>query len=232
MLRTLSENLLTPRGLTLLIAVTVALVAFLVFRDELGLADLHGRAHEFNAVAVLVALFALPLLGFPVSVMHAITGAKFGLPLGMAFVGLSIAFQLFASYGIVRLAPQFFAHRFAWLRRKLPPATHRSLTLFTLMLPGAPYFAQNYVLAICRVPFWTFFRFALPIAFCRSIIGVIFGEWSGHMTPGRITFFVIYTATITLICGLAFRRLRAQLRNPPPAGNGRKRSARSVPAGR
>lgn len=216
----------TPRRLILLGAGLLLVAAFIAFHDQLDLASLHDHAHEFNPALVLLALFTLPLLGFPVSVMHAITGAKFGLPLGMTFVGLSIAFQLFASYGIVRLAPRFFAHRFAWLRKKLPPATHRPLILFTLLLPGAPYFAQNYVLAIARVPFWMFFRFALPIAFGRSMIGVIFGEWSGHMTPGRIAFFVVYTAAIMLICGLAFRRLRARLQNPPRGGNGRKRVAR------
>lgn len=232
MLRTFSDFMLTPRRIALVIAVALGLVAFIAFRDQLNLASLHAHALEMNSAMVLVSLFLLPLLGFPVSVMHAVTGAKFGLPWGMTFVGLSIAFQLFASYGIVRLWPQFFAERFAWLRKKLPPATHRSLTLFTLLLPGAPYFAQNYTLAIARVPFWLFFRFAFPIAWARSMIGVIFGQWSGHMTPGRVTFFVIYTATIMLICGLAFRRLRAQLRNPPRAGNGRKRSAQYGHAGR
>lgn len=226
MLRASALFMLTPRRIAVFIAVALALVACIVFRDQLNLRNLHAHVLEMNAAMVLLCLFTLPLLGFPVSVMHAVTGAKFGLPWGMTFVLLSIVFQLFASYGIVRLAPHFFAERFAWLRRKLPPATHRSLVLFTLLLPGAPYFAQNYALAITRVPFWLFFRFALPIAFVRSITGVIFGEWSGHMTPGRITFFVIYTATITLICGLAFRRLRAQLQNPPRGGNGRTRSGR------
>lgn len=227
-----AESMLTPRRIAALVAIALALVAFMAFRDDLKLSDLHAHAHDFNPAAVVLGLFFLPLIGLPVSVLHAVTGAKFGLPVGMTLVGLSIAFQLFASYGIVRLAPRFFAERFAWLRKKLPPAAHRSLTLFTLLLPGAPYFAQNYVLAIVRVPFWLFFRFAFPIAFVRSIIGVIFGEWSGHMTPGRITFFVIYTASIMLICALAFRRLRARLQNPPRAGNGRKRSARSGHAGR
>jgi len=232
MLRTFGDFMLSPRRIALLLAVALGLVAFIAFRDQLNLHNLHAHALELNPAVVLLALFTLPLVGFPVSVMHAVSGAKFGLPLGMTFVGLSIAFQLFASYGIVRLAPGFFATRFAWLRKKLPPATHRSLTLFTLLLPGAPYFAQNYTLALARVPFWLFFRFAFPIAFGRSLIGVVFGEWSQHMTPGRIAFFVIYTATIMLICGLAFRRLRAQLQNPRRAGNGRKRSARSGHAGR
>jgi uncharacterized membrane protein YdjX (TVP38/TMEM64 family) len=232
MLRSLGDFMLTPRRIALLLAVALGLVAFVAFRDQLNLAYLHAHALALDPAMVLLALFALPLLGFPVSVMHAVTGAKFGLPLGMTLVGLSIAFQLFASYGIVRLAPNFFANRFAWLRERLPPTTHRDLILFTLLLPGAPYFAQNYTLALVRVPFWQFFRYAFPIAFVRSLIGVIFGEWSGHMTPGRIAFFVLYTAAIMLICGLAFRRLRAQLRNQRRAGSGRRRSARSGHAGR
>lgn len=228
MLRTSGEfTLLTPRRIALLVAAALALVAFVTFRDELTLRNLHEHALVLQPAMVLLCLFVLPLLGFPVSVMHAVAGAKFGLPMGMLFVGLSIVFQLFASYGIVRLAPHFFAERFAWLRRKLPPATHGPLTLFTLLLPGAPYFAQNYVLAIARVPFWLFFRYAFPIAFGRSAIGVVFGEWSGHMTPLRITVFVLYAVTVTLICGLAFRRLRARLQNPRRGGNGRTRAARS-----
>src|SRR5688572_16691838 len=226
MIRASDVFMVTPRRIAAAIAIAIALVAFIVFREQLNLKNLHAHALEMNAAMVLLCLFALPLLGFPVSVMHAVAGAKFGLPWGMTFVGLSIVFQLFASYGIVRLAPHFFAERFAWLRKKLPPATHRSLVLFTVLLPGAPYFAQNYALAITRVPFWLFFKFALPIAFIRSITGVIFGEWSGDMTPGRIAFFVAYTATIMLICGLAFRRLRARLQNPPRGGNGRTRSGR------
>jgi len=206
---------LTPRRLAIALAVLAVVVAFGWFRDQLGLRNLHDHATEFDGFLVFAALVLLPLLAFPVSVMHAMAGAKFGLPLGIALVGVSIVLQVFACYGIVRLFPKFFARRFAWLRKKLPPGTHRSLTLFALLLPGAPYFAQNYVLPVAGVPFRVAFRYSLPINFCRSIVGVIFGEWSGNLTGGRMAVFAIYTAAITLACGLAFRRLRAQLQNPP-----------------
>jgi uncharacterized membrane protein YdjX (TVP38/TMEM64 family) len=91
-----------------------------------------------------------------------------------------------------------------------------------MFLPGAPYFAQNYALAIAGVPLRTFLGYCFPIHFTRSFIGVIFGEWSGNFTPARIAVMVAYNVAITLICALAFRRLRAQLRNPPPAAGGRK----------
>ncbi len=87
----------TPRRIAVFIAVALALVAFIAFRDQLNLKNLHAHAHEMNPAMVLLSSFTLPLLGFPVSVMHAVTGAKFGLPWGMTFVFLSIVFQLFAS---------------------------------------------------------------------------------------------------------------------------------------
>ncbi|HWA28748.1 MAG TPA: hypothetical protein VG734_24065 [Lacunisphaera sp.] len=207
-------------------AVLVVVAAALYwFRSSLDLQTLHDRAERLNSGALFVALTVLPLVGIPVSILHAVTGAKFGLPVGMALVGVSIALQLFASYAIVAAAPGFFARRFDGLRRRLPAATHRSLTLFTMLLPGAPFFAQNYVLAVVGVPFRIFFCYCFPIHFARSMIGVIFGEWSGDMTPWRMTIFVLYFATVSVTCALAFRRLRAQLRNQPRAANGRKRPA-------
>lgn len=206
------------------------LAGFVWLRGTINLEDLHRHAGELNGGVVLLCLLILPLVGFPVSVMHAITGARFGFALGQGFVGLSILAQLAISYWIVRAAPGFFEKRFESLRRGLPPATHASLTLFVLLLPGAPYFAQNYLLALAGVPFRYFLLFGLPIHFCRSIIGVVFGEWSGHMTPGRIACFVAYVAFVILACGLSFRRLRSQLRNRPRAEGGRRQcgSAGSV----
>ena len=215
----------TRRQIGLGMAVLAAVAASVALNHWIDLPALHDRAKQFNGVLVFVCLTFLPLIGFPVSVLHAVSGAKFGLPLGMTLVGISIAIQLSASYLIVHLAPKFFARHFDWLRKKLPPATHPSLTLFTILFPGAPFFAQNYVLAVVGVPFRIFFGISFPLSFARSLIGVIFGEWSGNMTPLRITLLVIYCLVVTVGCALAFRRLRAQLKNPPPAAGGRKQPA-------
>jgi uncharacterized membrane protein YdjX (TVP38/TMEM64 family) len=205
--------------------IVVTVLALLVIFGRTWLAGLHDRAAELNGPALVAALTLLPLIGFPVSVLHALTGARFGWAVGMAIVAASIAVQMTASYAIVRLAPDFFARRFAWLRERLPPGTHRSLTLFTILLPGAPYFAQNYTLAVAGVPFRLFFSYAFPLNVGRSFIGLIFGEWSGNLTPGRMTFIAVYAAGIMLACGLAFRRLRAQLKSRRPAAGGRKQPA-------
>jgi uncharacterized membrane protein YdjX (TVP38/TMEM64 family) len=220
---------LTFRRIALALGAIALLVVLIWFRHWIDLPALNARAKELPAWGVLGCLFLLPLVGVPVSVLHALTGAKFGLALGLPLVALSIAFQVAASYAVVHLAPNFFERRFAWLHEKLPPATHRSLTLFTMLLPGAPYFAQNYVLALAEVPFGIFFGYSVPIHIARSLIGLIFGEWSDHPTPARIAVFVCYFLGITVGCGLAFRRLRAQVHSRPRAANGRKRR---VTAGR
>lgn len=200
----------------------VAAMAVIWFLGRGWLADLHDRAADFNGAAVVAALTVLPLVGVPVSVMHAITGAKFGWAVGLPLVLASILVQMVASYALVRIAPDFFARRFARLRQRLPATTHRSLTLFTILLPGAPYFAQNYLLAVVGVPFRVFLGYCFPIHAGRSLIGILFGEWSGHLTPARGAVFAAYAVGVTVACGLAFRRLRAQLKNQPPAVGGRK----------
>ncbi len=223
MLSTSDDSKLGVRRIAIIAGVAAVAVILIWFRHLIDLPALHARAMELNGVIVVLCLALLPLVGVPASALHAVAGAKFGLPLGMMFVGLSIAFQLVASYAIVSAAPDFFARKFAWLHDRLPPATHRALTLFTMLLPGAPYFAQNYVLAIAGVPFRIYFGYSFPIHFARSLIGVTFGKWSEDPTPARIAVFVTYFVTVTVGCGLAFRRLRAQLHSQPPAANGRKR---------
>lgn len=215
----------SPLKLVLLALLVAGGVAWWFTRGRDDLQFLHGWALELPALGVFFALVFLPLVGFPVSILHAVTGARFGLGLGLALVGVSIAIQLVLSYAIVRLAPHYFARRFAWLRERLPPATHRSLTIFTMLLPGAPYVAQNYVLPVVNVPFVTYFWYGLILHFVRSIVGVIFGEWSGDMTPGRTAAFVVYSVLITVACALALRQLRARLRNPPPGAGGRTQPA-------
>jgi uncharacterized membrane protein YdjX (TVP38/TMEM64 family) len=202
-----------PARSLIFMGVIIGAVSLLWFFGRDYLSTLHERAGDFNAAIVILALMMLPLVGVPVTVLHALTGAKFGLPIGLPLVALSIVFQVGVSYLIVQLAPGFFKRRFAWIHDRLPQTAHRSLTLFIMLLPGAPYFAQNYVLAGAGVPFRIYFLYAVTIHIARSLVGLIFGEWSGDLTPGRAAFFACYMIGITLTCGLAFRRLRHQWRS-------------------
>lgn len=207
----------TRRRVVVLALVVAACVALSLFYKQIDPAALRERAERLNGPAVFAAVAVLPLVGFPVSVMHAIAGARFGLKLAIPLVALALVLQLLASYGLVWLAPNFFAKRLAPLRSRLPRTAHRPLTLFTLLLPGAPFFAQNYVLPLVGVPFRTFFVIAFPLHLMRSLIGVLFGEVSDDLTPARIAGFAAYAVTVTLACAWSFRRLRARLQDQPPA---------------
>lgn len=211
---------ITPRQYVMGAVGIVVVVALIVFYEHIDMAALHARAEAMNGLTLFALVTLLPLLGFPVSVLHAIVGARFGMAYGMLIVAVTILLQMLASYGLVKLFPSLFARRLEPLRKRLPSGAHRPVTLFTLLLPGAPFFAQNYVLPLIGVPLRTFLCWGLPLHTTRSVIGVLFGHLSDHLTPLRIAGFVLYTMTVITGCALAFRRLqRAMQDQPPEAGD-------------
>lgn len=213
------------RLILVLAAVVLVLVALGLLHRMIDIPELHRRAEGVNGVLVFALITVLPLAGFPVSVVHAVAGIRFGFGLGMMLVAVSIVLQLLASYALVKALPGFFNRRLASLRGRLPKATHHSLTLFTLLVPGVPYFAKNYVLPLAGVPLGIFLLWSVPLHIARSVIGVVFGDLSDNLTPGRIAGFVAYAAAITLACLWSFRRLQQRMQDPPPGAGGRTRPA-------
>ena len=212
--------------------VVVALVAMTLLYRQIDVNALHARAQEVNGVLVFVLMTVLPLVGFPVSVCHAVAGVRFGLGPGLALVAASILLQMLASYALVKAMPNFFARRMEPFRQKLPKTAHGSLTVFTMILPGVPYFAQNYVLPLVGVPLGIYLLWGWPIHILKSIVGIVFGEMSDDLTPGRIAGFAAYAIFITVTTAWAFRRLQAQMKDQPAAADGRKRRASTRSAGR
>lgn len=209
-------------GAVMVIAVAIGLA--LVYRGT-DIGALHQEAGRVNGVAVFVAITLAPMFGFPVSVMHAVAGVRFGLGLAVPLVALSILLQLLGSFALVRMAPAFFAKHLEPLRERLPQAAHTPLTQFTLLLPGAPFFAQNYVLPLVGVPLRTYLGWALPLHLARSLVGILFGQMSAELTAERVIGFVCYFVVLILACSWAFRRLRLRLQGQQPVAGGRTRRA-------
>jgi uncharacterized membrane protein YdjX (TVP38/TMEM64 family) len=212
------------------LAIIVGCAIPAVLGRSIDIGSLRRTAEGLDGIVVFGALVALPLGGFPATVMHVVAGARFGWGLGALLIGASILLQLLLSYWLVRLAPGFFKRRLEPVRGRIPRGAHSSVTLFTMLLPGVPYFVQNYVLAMIGVPLWTYLAVCLPIHWARSLVSLTFGHWIDDLTPMRIGGFLLYNLMIIVACSLAFRRLRARLKGQPPTANGRKRlaSARSV----
>lgn len=205
-----------------IIGVLVLAILSIVYR-QVDMEHLHNKAEELNGPSVFTGVTLLPLAGFPVSVLHAVAGVRFGLAWGLPLVAASILIQLLLSYGLVKLMPNFFQRRFAKLQRRLPQTAHGPLTLFTMLVPGMPYFAQIYVLPMMGVPLRIFLLYSFPINVARSLIGVSFGDMSDHLTPLKLVGFALYTIGVTAACAWAFRRLRMKLKDPPTAADDPKR---------
>jgi uncharacterized membrane protein YdjX (TVP38/TMEM64 family) len=215
----------TPRKIALGVVAIVALIALSLVYRQIDVEAVHRRAEDLNGVMIFVLMTVLPLAGFPVSICHAVAGVRFGMSWGLFLVSISIMLQLLASYGLVKLAPSFFAKRMEPWRKRLPAGAHVPVTQFTMLLPGVPYFAQNYVLPLMGVPLGPYLIWAGIIHVLKSIVGIAFGHMSDDFTPGRIAGFVAYAIFITVATAWSFRRLQAQMKVQPPKAGGQKQRA-------
>lgn len=206
--------------------IVVAVIAGLVLINHaVDLESIRTKATAMNGPLAFVCLTFLPLVGFPVSVLHVVAGVRFGIPLGLTLVWTSIFFQLLTSYGLVHWRRRFFARRFKSVRDKIPKGAHVPVTVFTMLIPGAPFFAQNYTLPLIGVPLRIYLGICLPMHAARSSIAVILGGQSHQLTPGRVLLILAYCGAILGASWWALRRLQTTLGDQPPVESGRKQSA-------
>ena len=211
---------ISPKQWTLLVAAIIAFAGLVYLYRLIDVQALHDRAQSMNGFVVFVVMTVLPMFGFPVSILHVVAGVRFGTGLGLTLTTISIFIQLIASYALVKTAPLFFARWVEPLRKRLPEAAHTPLTQFTMLLPGAPYFAQNYVLPLVGVPLGTYLLWSFPIHVVRSIVGVIFGHESDDLTAWKLVGFGVYSIAIGLTCAWSFRRLQKKMKDQPAAAGG------------
>ena len=195
----------------------VVLVLVALATHRIDLARVHQIASRLNGGVAFALLVVLPLLGFPASVLHVAAGMRFGLALGLPLVSLSILIQLFASYAIVHRWRGWFARKFAGLRQKVPPSAHASVAVLAVLIPGAPFFAVNYVVPLIGVRLRTFVLCCWPLHTLRSTVTVLLGDQSDKFTPQRLAVLGGYALVLALASGWTYRRLRRQLGDPPAA---------------
>ena len=196
------------RSILPLVAVVGILVAIALLSTRLDVQELHNLTRELDGTLVFLLLVILPLFGFPVSVLHVLAGIRWGARPGLELVVLSIFFQLLASYALVYLFRPVFERRLQRVKDRVPTGAHGAVSLFTMLLPGVPYFAKNYVLPLVGVPLPTYLLWAFPLHSLRSSVAVLFGDASNELTPLKIALFIGYGVLITASCAWAFRKLK------------------------
>lgn len=208
-----------------LVAVAVLILAGLAVLSHYITIDMvHEHADRLDGFVAFVLLTVLPLVGFPVSVLHVAAGIRFGTGLGFALVATSIILQLLASYVLVHSFRRKFSKRLAPVQEKIPRGAHSAMCLFAMLIPGVPYFAKNYVLPLLGVPLSTYLMVCAPVHMVRSSVAIFLGDKSDDLTPGRIVALVIYFSATVFASWWMFRRLRSQMKKSgslPPAARAR-----------
>ncbi|HEY8932663.1 MAG TPA: hypothetical protein VIM44_05040 [Rariglobus sp.] len=195
------------------------LIGLMLLYRQIDVQAIHDQAKRMNGFAVFVVMTVLPMVGFPVSVLHVAAGVRFGIGLGLVLTTVSILIQLLASYALVKAAPSFFERKMEPWRKRLPKAAHTPLTQFTMLLPVAPYFAQNYILPLVGVPLGTYLLWSFPLHVVRSVVGVIFGNESADLTPTKLVWFGVYSVAVGVTSAWSFQRLRRKMKDPPKEEN-------------
>lgn len=206
-------------------AMLIAAVIFALLHRELDIKALHAYADRLNGGAAFALLVVLPLIGFPASVLHVAAGIRFGVPLGLPLVALSILLQLLASYALAHLFRDRFARRLEPLRKRIPHGAHASICVLTVLLPGAPYAAINYVLPTLGVPLRTYLLCCLPLHTLRSTVTVTLGDQSDRLTAARLAVLAAYALLILGASWWTYRRVKLKLEDQPAAADGRKQPA-------
>src|SRR5688500_6382854 len=89
---------LTRRRILIGAGIAAGMVALVFAYRMIDIEALHQRAEQVNGALVFGLMTVLPMVGFPVSVTHAVAGVRFGFGPGLALVAASIVLQLLGSY--------------------------------------------------------------------------------------------------------------------------------------
>jgi uncharacterized membrane protein YdjX (TVP38/TMEM64 family) len=199
-------------SLRLLAASLVAVAALvglgLMATGQLDLLAVVRAVEATGPTAFFAALGVLPAVGVPVSPFLFVAGGAFGLT--TAFVGttLSFAVNLSLTYWLGRSLARPWLE--AWLLRtrfKIPHVVARdesSVVLVIRLVPGVPFFVQNYLLGLARISFLRYLLLSLPLSMISASILLVFGE---AIIEGRA-----WLAIAAVSAGLAFFVLQRLLR--------------------
>lgn len=178
--------------------------------------DLVSTITGFNAAIVFALMATLPIGGFSIMVVYLVAGAKFGPALGGVAVAGATAIHLLASFWIARSVLREPLRRLLERRgHKLPhvpEGENVSVAAMAVLIPGLPYFARNYLLALTDVPFRVYFWVCLPLYVARSYVTILLGDLGTNPDGGRLAILVGVYVLKLAICVYLIWRIRRRIR--------------------
>ncbi len=137
-----------------------------------------------GAAVYFVAMAVLPLFGFPLFAFVMSAGPVFAPTLGAGVViacGVAaLAFNVSVSYWFAAFALRPWMERvITWMGYKvpqLPEGKSLELTLLLRIVPGVPFFLQNYLLGLARVRFGIYMLVSMVVPTSYLMIAVLAGD--------------------------------------------------------
>lgn len=178
------------------------------------------RGMEHLDAALLILLMAiLPLGGFSISVVYLLAGAKFGPVWGGVVVAFVTAFHLVSMHvigrGFLRQRLERFLKKKKYHLPVIPKGEDGAVATMAALVPGPPYFARNYLLALTGIPLRNYFWICLGIYLARSYVVILFGDLSGDLTTKRMVIFGCVYGVKLSVCAYVIARLRRRYGHPP-----------------
>ena len=200
---------------TALVMVAVLLVV-LYLRSDIDLKAITRRIAEFNGFVVFVLMALLPVGGFSIGLVYLVAGIKFGPVFGGLAVAGATAVHLLASHWICQTMMRGPLQRFLQRRNHslphAPDGEHVSVAAMAALVPGLPYFARNYLLALTDVPLRVYFWVCLPIYVIRSYMVILIGDIGMDVNRKTLAILIgVYVLKLS-ICGYLLWRIRRRIK--------------------
>jgi uncharacterized membrane protein YdjX (TVP38/TMEM64 family) len=211
----LGPLVVTSRLLVRALAVAALVVALGLLWRQVDVNGLHARAKALPAFAVIAAIALLPVVGFPVSVLHLVAGVSFDFWVGILVVALTGVLHAVLAWALVRVLPRRFFQRLDPWREKLRGAGHRDATLLCCLLPGVPYTVQIYLLPVLGTPSRLMFVLSPVLHTVRAVVTILLGDMGDDLTPSRIAAVAAYYVVLFAVSAFALHHLRRSLNARP-----------------
>jgi len=194
-----------------LATVAVVVIGLSVAWGRIDIEQVHRQAEYVPAALAFVLMVTLPLLGCPATIVNVGAGIRFGILGGLPLVAAAIVLHQIIACHLVRWKPGLFGHLVDPIRRRLPRGSHSSVAVFSALLPGVPYWMQVYSMPLIGVPLRTILLCCAPLHTVRSMIALVGGGVSGHLTTGWLIGLGAYSLVLMGGCAYAGRRIRRHL---------------------
>lgn len=167
-------------------------------------------------VPFFIAMALLPAVGFPITVFSLTAGALFvpQIGLGWTLVGalLALGSNMALTYWMARYALRpllgGIVRKLGYGLPEVLSENHLGMTLLFRIMPGPPFFAQNYILGLAEIRFWTYLWVSWLIQGVFAVAMVVFTDrlmqGSGKVIFLSVSVFIAVMIAIKMVV----RRIR------------------------